>query len=407
MLRIWLTALLFLWIAGVSPAAPPEPPEAVDSILEEPVEVTVPADLDILDEPEVPDDELDALYGEQDFEGKKFIEIRIDDEGIRGIDEFGNEVIFEERLGPGDRDDEYSEERRRYAEVRDLTRDGEQAIVEFGNVYIEYDDEIDGDVVTIKGNVTVDGIVYGNIVSPKTVFLGPEAIVTGDIIAKRLEKDPDAEFHGRHILFSFGSFPFPYDIGVGLPGLGSWIIVTIFMLIFTSIFMIVFQRPVKRIQYHIATGFFKNLAVGLVLILAILPVFVLLCITIVGIPVAIIVYPIALLGAFILGHIGAAYYVGKALSRLIGSLRFDSTFATTIVGVSALMASWIVSGFFVAVGSEAFAIFFFVFGIITLAVTATAGLGAVWFSRFGTRPRDVDPSVPDMPSQAEVSAPVN
>ena len=396
MLRIWLTALLLLWITGVSLAAPPEPSETVDSILEEPVEVPVPV------EAEVPYDELDELNDEQDYEGKKFIEIRIDDEGIRGIDEFGKEVIFEERLGRGDRDDEYDGDRGPYDGPT-----GEQAIVEFGNVYIEYDDEIDGDVVTIKGNVTVDGIVYGNIVSPKTVVLGPEAIVTGDIIAKRLEKDPDAEFHGRHILFSLGSFPFPYKIGIGLPGLGSWIIVAIFMMIFTSIFMIIFQRPVKRIQYHLATGFFKNLAVGLVLILAILPVFVLLCITIVGIPVAIIVYPLALLGAFILGHIGAAYFVGKALGRLTDSLRFDSTFVTTIVGVAALMVSWMISGFFVAVGSEALAIFFFVFGIITLAITATAGLGAVWLSRFGTRPADVDPSVPDMPSQAEVSAPVN
>jgi hypothetical protein len=404
MLRIWLTVLLFVCITGVGIAAPPEPSEAVDSIPEEPVEVAVP------DEAEVPYDELDELYDEQDYRGKKFIEIRIDDEGIRGIDEFGNEVIFEERLGRGDRDDEYSEAERRYKDARDLAGGGEQAIVEFGNVYIEYDDEIDGDVVTIKGNVTVDGIVYGNIISPKTVVLGPEAIVTGDIIAKRLEKDPDAEFHGRHIPFSFGSFPFPYEIGIGLPGLGSWIIVTIFMLIFTSLFMMIFQRPVKRIQYHIATGFFKNLGIGLVLILAILPVFVLLCITIVGIPVAVIVYPLGLLGAFILGHIGAAYYMGRALGRLTGSLRFDSTFVTTIVGVTALMASWMISGFFVAVGSEAFAIFFFVFGIITLAIAATAGLGAVWFSwfsRFGTRPADVDPSVPDMPSQAEIPAPVN
>ncbi len=390
MLRIRITALLFLWITGVCFAAPPEPSETTDSILEEPIEVAVPV------EAEVPYDEVDELYDEQDYEGKKFIEIRIDDEGIRGIDEFGNEVIFEERLG---REDDGGG--RPYDEPT-----GEHAIVEFGNVYIEYGDEIDGDVVTIKGNVTVDGIVYGNIVSPKTVVLGPEAIVTGDIIAKRLEKDPDAEFHGRHIPFSLGSFPFPYEIGIGLPSLGSWIIVTIFMLIFTSIFMIVFQRPVKRIQHHIATGFFKNLAVGLVLILAILPVFVLLCITIVGIPVAIIVYPLGLLGAFILGHIGAAYYVGKALGRLSSSLRFDSTFVTTIVGVAALMASWMISGFFVVVGSDAFAIFFFVFGIITLAITAAAGLGAVWFSRFGTRPADVDPSVPDIPSQAEVSAPV-
>lgn len=383
MLRICLTASLFLWITGVSFAAPPEPPETIDSILDVPDDV-------------VPLDELDESYDEQDYRGKKFIEIRIDDDGIRGIDEFGNEVIFEERLG---REDDGG--RRPYGEPT-----GERAIVEFGNVYIEYDDEIDGDVLT-NGNVTVDGIVYGNIFSPKTVVLGPDAIVTGDIIAKRLEKDPDAEFHGRHIPFSFGSFPFPYEIGIGLPGLGSWIMVTIFMLIFTSIFMIVFQRPAKRIQYHIATGFFKNLAVGLAVILAILPVFILLCLTIVLIPVAIIVYPLALLGAFILGLIGTAYYVGKALGRLTDSLRFDSTFVTTIVGVAALMASWLISGFFVVVGSEAFSIFFFVFGIIALAITATAGLGAVWFSRFGTRPADADPSVPDVPSQAEVSAPAN
>jgi hypothetical protein len=393
--RILLTIVSLLLMVPICLSAPPDPPDTgalPDTVEPLPEEIEAP-DLvepemtEIPDEPPIED------------EDRKFIEIRIDEKGIRGIDEFGNEVVLEEERG---RDDRPVERPRDDRDERSREREREDK-VEFGNVYIGYDDEIYGDVVSIQGNVEVDGIVDGNIFCTKTVTLSAEAVVTGDIVAKRLVMDDAAEFSGRHKKFDIGSFPFPYKTGVGLPGFGAWLLVTIFVVLLTLILLIIMQRPAKRIRIQLQSGFLKNMFVGLLLILAIPIVMLLLCITIVGIPVAVIIYPIALFGALVLGYIGTAYWIGTAMGRASQSMRFESSFASAALGTIALMCSWLISGFFVFVGVNGLAIFFFVLGIVIVSFAAMAGLGAVWFSRFGTRPKEIDPPVSEAPTQAEPS----
>lgn len=376
-------------------SAPPDPPDTgalPDTVEPAPEEIEVPD----LVEPELTELPEEPPIG---FEERKFIEIRIDEKGIRGIDEFGNEVVLEEQHGSDDR----SAGRTRDAgDERDRDRERKD-IVEFGNVYIGYDDDIYGDVVSIQGDVDVDGVVDGNIFCTKTVTLSAEAVVTGDIVAKRLVMDDAAEFTGRHKRFDIGNFPFPYKTGVGLPGFGAWLLVTIFVVLLTLILLIIMQRPAKRIRFQLQTGFLKNMLVGLLLILAIPIVMLLLCITIVGIPVAIIIYPLALVGALVLGYIGTAYWIGTAMGKVSQSMRFESSFASAALGTIVLMFSWMISGFFVFVGVNGLAVFFFVLGIVIVSFAAMAGLGAVWFSRFGTRPKEIDPPVSEAPTRVEPS----
>ncbi len=391
--RTWLIALLVALGAGISLAAPPDQPDSRDSALAAPAAEPIPAE------------SLDELYPvpPESPEIRTYIEIHIDDRGIRGIDESGREVILQGSSKP-----EYGRRRDREKssseEIRQRT-ESQEPMVDIGDIFIDYDQETNGDVIA-GGNVTVDGIVNGNIVSLKTVVLGPESIVTGDIVAKRLEKDPDATLEGKFVKVDLGilfaKFLGMLSVDVGLPGPGPWIILTIFGVLFTSIFLIVFRRPVRRVQYQLTSGFLRNFLVGLLIMLAILPFFVLLCITIVAIPVAVIVYPLALLGALILGQVGAACFLGSSVGRMVRGVRSDSTYLTTFVGIATLMTSWVISGFFVLVGSEGLSVLFFIIGIIVMAVATVAGLGAVWFSRFGTRPREIDTIISnELPSQAQ------
>ncbi|MFH1891958.1 MAG: polymer-forming cytoskeletal protein [Candidatus Zixiibacteriota bacterium] len=389
-------------LVPVGLSAPPEPPpapdvEEIDSILQE-LDQSESLDkardqfekaqelgelqrqeaLDALDELDAIDEPgaLDELY----FEGKKFVEIRIDDDGIRATDVDGNEYVFQPPQDELDYDPPYDAPQ---------PGSGKPPVVEFGDVYIAYDDEVDGDVVCVGGNVTVDGVVDGTIFSTGSVTLGPNAIVTGDVVAKRIQKDPGAEVQGRFKKFDPKYFPFPSGGDIGLPGLFAWFMVALYIVVFSFLVMVIFRRPVERIKYQIERGAAKNLLVGFLLVLGIGPFFVLLCITIVGIPVAVLIYPFAIVGATILGTVGTAHYIGQRLGKTSGSLRFTSRFMTMIMGVIAFMLLWLISGFFQVTGAEVASGIFFGFGTAVVAAVLCIGYGAIWFSRFGTRPKDI------------------
>jgi hypothetical protein len=404
-------------------AAPPEPPEAPDAELD----TLIP--LDELEAARVIDEAMDKQlekvesmveeskrtvrkYTEEgdrlrdkyedvrgDYEdfldeygilGKKFIEIRIDGEGIRATDELGEEFLFSEfsRSFRGDRGEE------RLDEIRDRLRgigQGDEAIVEFGDVYIDFDDEVDGDIVAIQGDIFVDGFVNGDLFSTGTVTLGPDAVVTGKIIAKRLNKKPGAELDGGFEEVDISIFPDLHRMmRVGLPGLFTWTITTGYMMAISLILLLLFKKPISRIHMQMKGGFFKNFFVGLLVILSIGPFFVLLCITIIGLPVAILIYPFVLIAAFALAFVGAACYAGQLAGRLMDSLRSDSVYLTALIGIVAMMALWLISGFFSTVGVGALSGVAFGFGVAVIATFFTAGIGAIWFSRLGFLPRDVD-----------------
>jgi hypothetical protein len=154
--------------------------------------------------------------------------------------------------------------------------------------------------------------------------------------------------------------------------------------------LLIFQRPVKRVHLQLSRGFIKNFLVGLLIVLALGPVFVLLCITIIGLPVALLIYPFAVLAAIVLGFIGGAYYTGTLVGRRISKFKFDSVYLTMIVGIVALMALWFASGFFASVGVGPLAGVCFGFGVAAISVFLLAGIGGVWFSKFGLRPKELE-----------------
>lgn len=418
-----ILACLLTIPAGAAPPAPPEPPdaeldtlipldeldaariidEATDEYLEEVesmVEENKRTARKYIEKAERLRDEYEhARGGYEDFLdeygilGKKFIEIRIDGDGIRATDESGEEFLFREpsRSFRGDRGEE------RLDEIRDRLRGigkGDEAIVEFGDVYIDFDDEVDGDIVAIQGDIFVDGFVNGDLFSTGTVTLGPDAVVTGKVIARHLKKKPGAELDGGFEEVDITIFP---DLRrmmlVGLPGLFTWFIITGYMMAISLILLLLFKKPISRIHLQMKSGFVKSFFVGLLMILSIGPFFVLLCITIIGLPVAILIYPFVLIAAFVLAFVGAACYAGRLAGRLMDSLRTDSIYLTALIGIVAMMVLWLVSGFFSTVGVGPLSGVAFGFGVAVIAIFFTAGIGAIWFSRFGSIPRDIDSAI--------------
>ncbi len=358
MRRLSAFLLILLMFAAVTQAAPPDNAEVPPA----PEQLTVDSAQGLPETPALPERPGPV----------KLVEITIDDEGIRGIDEFGNEVILE---GASEFE-------------RDADRDiggCTESVTEIGDYFVSEDEEVNANL-TVVGNVYIDGVVYCDIIASKTVVLSETAEVYGNIWAQSIDQHPNSRFYGTYR----GSIPLPDLTPTGLPGLGAWIITSLFLILFGMLFVVIFQKPVARVRYTIETGMFKSLLVGFLIFLAILPVFILLVITIIGIPVAVIVYPLALAGAIVLGQIGMSYYLGGLAGRVFSPLKFDSIFMRTIVGICFGMFPWYLSGFFESVGITGLSIFFFVIGIIFAAFITLTGLGTIWFTRFGTRPLNID-----------------
>jgi hypothetical protein len=264
--RVLTISLILAVMASVAISAPPEPPASpetpeVDSLLEqlEGLEAFDSANeqfqrareleemthrraaeaLESYQESQNQDEEITP-----DFKGMKFSEIRIDDDGIRAvaIDKDGKEHVFERAFSGGSN------------ELPEAPRpgSGKTAIVKVGeDVFVAYDEKIDGDIICMGCNVTVDGVVDGTIFSTGSVTLGPNAITTGDVVAKRMQRDPGAEVGGRFIKASIGDFPFPVGSEAGLPGLFTWLMVTIYIVAFSFLVMVIFRKPVDRVAYHV------------------------------------------------------------------------------------------------------------------------------------------------------------
>jgi len=332
------------------------------------------------DVPEIPDKgekgEIPDIEAPPDAEPKpeKYIEIQIDDDGIRAVDLQGNEVLIESGFSD--------------QTIRGIG-DCEESVTKIGTYYINEDEELNANLV-VFGDVIVEGAVYCDIVSSKTVTLGPMALVTGDIMAKKLNMDPNAEFLGDFTEYEI-SWPGP-DPSIGLPNLPAWISMTIFALLAAMLVQLVFPKAVTRVSNHIDENFFKDFFVGFLIMICIPLAIVILCITIVGIPIVVLVFPFAFIAAVVLAKVGVAKYTGILLGRRFSSLKYGNPYLTTAIGIVLMMFSWLISGFFASVGSKGMAIAFLVIGIVVVSIMTLTGLGALWFSRFGTRPKEIEES---------------
>jgi hypothetical protein len=75
-------------------------------------------------------------------------------------------------------------------------------LVKFGDLFVDYDQRVSGDVVSIGGDITVSGEVNGDVVSVfGDVFLKDDARVRGDVVAPfgKIHKDDDVSVSGDQV----------------------------------------------------------------------------------------------------------------------------------------------------------------------------------------------------------------
>jgi sporulation protein YlmC with PRC-barrel domain len=339
-------------------------------------------------------------------------DIRIDDEGIK---------VDDQRLEPGEgvvREGQSASDHGEDWQVRVSDKD----VVRFGDdIIIDEDEVVQGDAVAILGSVIVNGVVEGDAVAVGGgLTIGPKGRVDGDgvSIGGGVYKDPGAVIrgqtvsvgkggkwvNGQHVsrgLFHQAGFPFGLFTRVGR--LFLFIVCTLLIILLGLVVAAVARRPVENVCMTVKKEAFKMGLIGLAAEVLVVPVIVLFCITIIGIPIGLVAIPMVLALAMLLGYTGVGLAVGE---RFAGAGNGKSIYWSLAVGMLVLEALKIVSGLVRlpggVLGMIGWVIAFIGWAVIYVAVTV--GLGAVIMTRFGTRPAAPPMPVPPVPPAA-ASAP--
>jgi len=273
-------------------------------------------------------------------------------------------------------------------------------IVRFGkDIIVEEDETVDGSVVAIGGNIEVKGTVNQDAVAVwGSVKVASTGVIEGDVVSVggEVQKETGATVRGKKTTVSFGPkglVGFPPFMGMGgFHGFAFFarIIKIIFFLFLGIVVISIVPRHVTKVKEKINQDFFKCVLAGFIAEILILPVFLLLIITIIGIPVAILVEPLVIVVSFFLGYTGVSYFVGERLKSRT-SLKPETPVMTLIMGVLAVEAVLLFARILGIIGHFLFPISL----ILTLLgwaiwyVAVTAGFGAAILTRLGTRPKDM------------------
>jgi hypothetical protein len=355
----------------------------------------------------------------------KGAKIRVDDEGIHIRTEEGDEFEVDEMDLEGgmviDEEGIITDEEgvgRRPRKVYTISHD----IVKTGrDIAVEEYEEVDGDVVAVGGDVTVKGVVTGSVMAMGgDVLVKSTAIIEGDAVSigGKVEREAGAVIRGQRVGVSF--FPdriVPHVLGVppkpvirfppffgGFGGLALFArIIKIMLFLFLGIVVIsILPRNVAKVKDKVREDFLKSALVGLAAEILILPIFVLLIVTIIGIPVALLLEPLLILAAFILGYTGISYFIGEKL-REGTSLKPDTPMMTLVIGILAVESVLLLARVVGIFGHFLFGFSWILtfIGWVIWYVAITVGFGASILTRLGTRPREL--KLAEVPAEASDS----
>ncbi len=270
-------------------------------------------------------------------------------------------------------------------------------VVKFGkDITVEKDESLPGDVVCIGGDVYVKGTVKGSAVSiGGDVFVSSTGVIEKDAtsIGGDVKKEPGAVikgqtqgvgfFPGRFFGFHPGAF---WNRGIGF----LFTLLMILFLFFLSIISLALvPRNIQKIKDEIIRNPWKSALIGFLGEILILPAFILLLITIIGIPVAILILPLFILIAMILGYTSVSLIVGEKLKQNT-NLKPQTQMLTLALGILAVEFMSLFASFlriFCGIFSP-LCLIFAILGFMITYVVFTIGFGGAILTLLGTRPKD-------------------
>jgi hypothetical protein len=298
----------------------------------------------------------------------------------------------------------------RAGDLRIVVDDEQSGVVRiFSDAVVERGQKVTGDVVAVFGSVDCAGDVAGDVVAVfGSVRLQRGASVDGDVVAVggRLHQEEGSVVNGETVSVGF----LPFD-GVGMPPLRTLLLLVgvgwVLSMIWGALFAWIFPTRLLRVATTSSRRTAATLVLGIMAIPLMLVAMVLLFVTVIGIPLAILLPPLFLVLSTG-GQQAATYVLGcKLMRRRIGE--GSNLIAPLAVGnlfVALFFAAGVVLGFGVPAARPA-GLFFGVLGGLLQAALGAIGTGAFLLSRLGSRPTDVPRGGEPIPGVgfAEAAAP--
>jgi hypothetical protein len=276
-----------------------------------------------------------------------------------------------------------------------------------GDITIDENERVDGNVVAIMGSIRIDGEVRGDVVAVGgSVELGPKSLVSEDVavVGGRFQRAPGARVQGGLHEVGVGEIDFGdwrWDRGWGPPFVGfsrslalmSTLGRVAVLSVLAVLVMLLGREYVERSSVRAASEPLKAGAIGFLAQLLFIPVLVVTCIvliiTIIGIPLLLLIpFAVLALGLLaLLGFTGVAYRVGHAASRRLG-WNVSGYYLPTILGVVIVVSPLLLARLLSLVGGPfiPLAIGLAIVAFIVEWVAWTVGFGSVALARFD-RPR--------------------
>jgi uncharacterized RDD family membrane protein YckC len=237
-----------------------------------------------------------------------------------------------------------------------------EAVAIMGDLRI--DGEVRRDAVAVMGSVTINGKVGGEVVAVMgDVVLGPKAEVDGDVVAigGTLQRDPGAIVRGEVTRVGVGKLSvaklqtpsalrawWDHALGHGaLFGVGAglgWLAVPVLLALgFYALLALVFPGGIRRTGDMLVQRPGAVVLSALLTFMALPVLFILLLITVVGIPVALLGLPAGIVVGVMFGKAAIYGLVGRklmqdraplAVSVLIGGVVFALLFAVPVAGLA-------------------------------------------------------------------------
>jgi len=303
-----------------------------------------------------------------------FPEIIIDEDGIIKVMTDSGMIIYSI-----DSSDAASKKiYQKYDEGRhDMTEWGKNIIIDEGENFVS-------NIVLISGDVTVNGSVDGDIVVVGgDIFVNSTGYVRGDAIAVggHVKKEEGAKITGSSI--SIGA---PFLI---LPGgsayqiiQGILLIIMIISMLFSAVSISLFRRPIIRISEKLLTHPIKSFFFGYLVFLGSFLVWLLLLVSVIGIPLALIGQPIASVILTIFAYSAANLVLGQWIFKQQSPVKafFQGSIITTGLPFLALLVGYLSNSLILFILNMLFLGFL-------LFIILPFGLGAASLSRFGFPPR--------------------
>ncbi len=268
-------------------------------------------------------------------------------------------------------------------------RDGGTGVVRiWEDASVPAGETVDGDVVAVFGSVTVDGAVSRDVVAVLgSVRLGPEARVEGDVVSigGHIDQADGATIRGESVQVGLTpvTFGLPARSVIAFAIAAGWLVSIFTGWVFALLFPTGMLRVGTIVERRPAASFF----LGVLSLPGFLLAMILLCITVIGIPLAVLLPMLYVLTGYA-GQLVATAVLGARLSRrsladgLMSPLLVGTLFVAVLLGVGGMLMPG--NG-----AAQPIALFLLLSGALLLMGLGALGTGAFLLSRFGTRPRDV------------------